>query len=218
MISPANSQTRQRSAGFTTGRSSLFRGVRNTFTFLTEAFPSKTRSASYCQNRYPSPSGWSGSNPRARPLSFRFSERRTAEFDALIQIILVDRTSCNVSVQQGQDALSFGGKRTCRRNSHSSSQQRSSVLQVATPEATSSARLSAAQSAAPRARFMRMVNASPARRSAQRPAHSQTTSDPAPARARNCYSRAVSVSHRTALFVVNPGMAGNERGPCSRKS
>lgn len=218
MNSPVPWQTWRRSAGFGMWKRILFPEQSSSLTIDPEAFPSNTRTASYCQNRYPSPSGWSGSHPRAWPPD-PFSVRRSAaEQRDLIQIRLVKRGSCNVFDRQGHKALHIGGNRTCKRNSRSSPPQRCSAWRGVTLVPISSAPSSAAQSAVRPARSTKTANASRALRSVPQRVHWQTTSENPPFRARNDNHWAVPALRRAALIFAASGATGVRRGTCSRKS
>lgn len=183
-----------------------------------EALPSITRSASNCQNRYPSPSGWSGPNPRVRPSYPFLFERPVADDGCLTQISLVEPHSCNVFVSQGHGALQIRGKQTCRRDFLSLWRLRFWVWRVATPGAISNARSSAERSDAPQVKSTKMASASPEQLSAQRLALSQTTSDHAPI-GRQLGSTGLSRHFAEQPFLIAvPGTPGNRRGQCSRRS
>ena len=142
-----------------------------------EALPSITRSVSNCQNRYPSPSGWSGPNPRVRS-SYTFGfERPAADNMTLTQITLVGPHLCNVFVGLGRSALQIRGKLTCTRNFLSYLPRRSWDWRGVIAEAISSARSSVVRSDAPQVKSTKMESASPVRLSAQPPVLWQTTSD-----------------------------------------
>lgn len=177
MIPLAKNGIRRISAGLGNAIPNCFAVREIRCTVASEALPSITRSASNCQNRYPSPSGWSGPKPRVRPSYPLLFERPVADDHCLTQISLVEPHPCNVIVRKGHGALLSRGKKTCRRNYISLWRLRFWVLRVATPEVISNARLSAERLDAPRVKSTKMASASPARRLAQRPAPSQTISD-----------------------------------------
>ena len=219
MILPAWLKIRQISACLEGGCSFCFISDFFGGILLREVLPSNTRCASYCQNCYPSPSGWPGSNPRARS-SFPLSAKRCiADFGSLIQITLVELYSCNVFVGKGRGALQRRGKQTCRRRFLSLQQQPYLDWPAATAAATLSARLLVAPLVALPARYIKTVSASLEPQSAQLPALSQTTSEQASIRTpRIRLKGAVPGFSGTAPVFSAPRNQGHRRGQCSRKS
>lgn len=203
-----------------------FPNCRNDSKFALEAYPSNTRDALHCQNRYPSPSGWSGSYPRARPPKFPGDGQEVADGALLRVKALADGLSINVIVGHGQGTQKTKGNLTCKRNSPSFSLRRFSGLRAATKAPILSAPSSAPRSAARPAKSFRTASASPARPSALPQAHWRTTSRAAPFGAEADRARkgartvtwAAPADRRAALFRAMPGAAGTGREQCSRRS
>ncbi len=123
MISRGKIATWQSLAGFEPTATNLFLGPSSGCKLTFEALPSRTRRASKCQNRYPSPSRRSGQNFLTGSTWFGRNGRSIACFDGY---------SCIVIAYQGKTALlearsdklhNFRGNTQCKRNSHSLSSQ-----------------------------------------------------------------------------------------------
>lgn len=218
MNSPVESSFRQRNACLGVVPQFVFELPPIPANVDTEARPSNTRSVSNCQNRYPSPSGWSGSHPRARPLDPFVFGRSVADRRHVTFFILVSGGASHVLVCQGRHALQVGGKTSCRRNFPCCSSQPLSDWPGATKVAISSARQLARPSAVRRVRSTRMASASRVPPSVRRPARSQTTSDRAPSRVCHGLRRTAPASGRAVLFFSGCARPVKGEGQCSRRS
>ena len=202
---------RQRAAGFSTGVRIGFAPTdfidRNT----DRARSSNTHRACVCQNRYPSPSGWPGRNIPVRPPYFIEIGRTAAENHLRTHNPLAYRAIWEISALRGKVAPNNRGKRTCKRNSHTSFWRRFSGFRPVTPitaEAIWSAPRSVQPSAVLRAKSSITASVSRALPLAEPQAHCQTTSDSAASPAAR-FLRAVRHVCRAALsFAVHGAVRG----------
>lgn len=199
-------------AGFGCADPNLFRDALMPCRVSLEAFPSRTRCASNCQNRYPSPSRRSDQNTLVGPTCHSGFRRSLAGFSPVLNDVIAYQVANGLLKVRSDKLHNIRGNTRCKRNSHSFSSPRFSdcrlVLRALTSSALRSAGLRAALLAMPSAKAAASKAASWALRLV--PWRTTSTSklytggsDPA----RNVTRQGYSGASRMALFAVRASHA-----------
>ena len=106
-------------AGFGRAVPNLFREDLMPCSVSLEAFPSRTRCASNCQNRYPSPSRRSDQNTLVGPTCYSAFRRSLAGFSHVLRIVIAYQARNGLLNVRSDKLHNLRGKTKCKRNSHS---------------------------------------------------------------------------------------------------